>query len=154
MPPFRFRLTTLLLLRENERDERRSRLAEAQQAEDIVNGRIADLEAEVARLRDAVGQRSRPGRMDVDALMELQRYELLLKAERQAAAQQRELVAAEVERRREALVAADRQVRVLERLRETQQRRHRLAEERQQGKAFDEIAAQSHCRKERSTWDD
>jgi flagellar FliJ protein len=154
MPPFRFRLTTLLLLRENERDERRSRLTEAQQAEDIVNGRIADLEAEVARLRDEAGQRSRPGRMDVDALMELQRYELLLKAERQAAAQQRELVAAEVERRREALVAADRQVRVLERLRETQQRRHRQAEERQQGKVFDEIAAQSHCNQERSTWDD
>ena len=149
MSPFRFKLATLLRLRENDRDERRSRLAEAQQAEDIVNARIGEIDADLDRLREEAGQRSRPGRMDVDALMELQRYELLLKAERQAAVQQRDLVAAEVERRREALVAADREVRVLERLRVTQQQRHRLAEERQQRKVFDEIATQGYSRKER-----
>jgi flagellar export protein FliJ len=149
MPPFRFKLTTLLRIREAERDECRSRLADAQQAEDIVNARIADLDADLGRLRDEAGRRSRPGPMNVDALMELQRYELLLKAERQATVQQRELVAAEVERRRETLVAADREVRVLERLRETQQQRHRQAEERQQRKALDEIATQGFCRKER-----
>ena len=149
MSPFRFKLATLLRLRENERDERRSRLAEAQQAEDIVNARIGEIDADLDRLREEAGQRSRPGRMDVDALMELQRYELLLKAERQAAVQQRDLVAAEVERRREALVTADREVRVLERLRATQQQRHRLAEERQQRKVFDEIATQGYSRKER-----
>jgi flagellar export protein FliJ len=149
MPPFRFKLATLQRLRENERDERRSRLADAQRAEDIVNARIADIDAELGRLRDETGHRSRPGRMDVDALMELQRYELLLKAERQAAVQQRELVAAEVERRREALVVADREMRVLERLRETQQERHRQAEERHERKVLDEIATQGFSRKER-----
>ena len=149
MPPFRFKLSTLQRLRENERDERRSRLADAQRAEDIVNARIADIDAELGRLRDETGRRSRPGRMDVDALMEVQRYELLLKAERQAAVQQRELVATEVERRREALVLADREVRVLERLRETQQARHRQGEERQERKVLDEIATQGFSRKER-----
>ena len=149
MPPFRFRLTTLMRLREAERDDRRSRLADAQQAEDIVNERIAGIEADLGRLRDEAGRRSRPGPMDVDALMELQRYEVLLNAERQAALQQRELVAAEVVRRREALVVADREVRVLERLRETQQMRHRQAEERQERKVLDEIATQGFCRKER-----
>ena len=149
MTSFRFRLKTLLQLRENERDERRSRLADAQQAENIVNQRIYELDADLDRLRAQAAQRSRPGRMDVDALMELQRYELLLKAERQATVQQRELVAAEVERRREALVAADREVRVLERLRETQQQRHRQTEERQERKVLDEIATQGYCRKER-----
>ncbi len=149
MPPFRFKLATLLRLRENDRDELRSRLADAQQAENIVNQRIHELDADLDRLRAQAAQRSRPGRMDVDALMELQRYELLLKAERQATVQQRELVAAEVERRREALVAADREVRVLERLRETQQQRHRQTEERQERKVLDEIATQGYCRKER-----
>jgi flagellar export protein FliJ len=149
MPPFRFRLTTLQRLRENDRDERRSRLADAQRAEDIVAARIADIDADLDRMRDETARRSRPGRMDIDALMELQRYELLLKAERQAAEQQRALVAAEVERRREALVLADREVRVLERLREAQQARHRQAEERQDRKVLDEIAIQGFCRKER-----
>jgi flagellar export protein FliJ len=149
MPLFRFKLATLQRLRENERDERRSRLADAQRAEDIVNARIAEIDGDLDRLRDETGHRSRPGRMDVDALMELQRYELLLKAERQAAVQQRDLVAAEVERRREALVVADREVRVLERLRETQQVRHRQAEERQERKVLDEIATQAFSRKER-----
>ena len=149
MPPFRFKLATLLRLRENDRDELRSRLSDAQQAENIVNQRIHELDADLDRLRAQAAERSRPGRMDVDALMELQRYELLLKAERQATVQQRELVAAEVDRRREALVAADREVRVLERFRETQQQRHRQTEERQERKVLDEIATQGYCRKER-----
>ena len=50
MQPFRFRLTTLLRLREGERDERRVRLAEAQRAEDIVLGQIQELQSELDRL--------------------------------------------------------------------------------------------------------
>jgi flagellar FliJ protein len=147
--PFRFRLATLLRLREADRDERRSHLADAQRAEDIVQTRIAGIDGELRQLRGESARLSRPGTINVDELMEINRFELLLAAERQAAVQQQKLVAEEVERRRLALVAADREVRVLERLRDTQQGRHRQEADRQERKQMDEAAAHAFVRKDR-----
>jgi flagellar export protein FliJ len=148
MLPFRFRLATLLRLRESDRDERRSRLADAQRAEDIVGARIEEIDSELWRLRGESARLSRPGLVNVDELMEINRFELLLSAERQAAEQQHKLVAEEVERRRLALVAADREVRVLERLRETGQERHRQEVDRQERKQMDETAMHAFVRKD------
>jgi flagellar FliJ protein len=147
--PFRFRLATLLRLREADRDERRSHLADAQRAEDIVQTRIAGIDGELRQVRGESARLSRPGTINVDELMEINRFELLLAAERQAAVQQQKLVAEEVERRRLALVAADREVRVLERLRDTQQERHRQEADRQERKQMDEAAAHAFVRKDR-----
>jgi flagellar FliJ protein len=147
--PFRFRLATLLRLREADRDERRSHLADAQRAEDIVRTRIAGIDGELRQVRGESARLSRPGTINVDELMEINRLELLLAAERQAAVQQQKLVAEEVERRRLALVAADREVRVLERLRDTQQERHRQEADRQERKQMDEAAAHAFVRKDR-----
>jgi flagellar export protein FliJ len=149
MLPFRFRLATLLRLREADRDERRTQLADAQRAEDIVRARIGDIDGEIVRLRGESARLSRPGLVNVDELMEIERYELLLGAERLAAKQQHQLVATEVERRRGALVMADREVRVLERLRETQHQRHRQEADRQERKELDETATHAFVRKER-----
>jgi flagellar FliJ protein len=145
-------MATMLRLREAERDEKRLRLAEAQRAEDVVTGRITEIDAELLDLRTSAARRSRPGPVDVDALMELQRFELLLKAERQSSEEQKRLVAAEVERRRETLVAADREVRTLEKLRDHQLEQHRLDEERRERKRTDEAAIQGFVRKEAHTW--
>lgn len=149
MLPFRFRLATLQRLREADRDERRTQLADAERAEDIVRARIGEIDGELARLRGEAARLSRPGAINVDALMETERYELLLAAERQSAMHQQKLVSEEVERRRLALVAADREVRVLERLRETQQQRHRQEAERQERKQLDETATRAFVHKER-----
>jgi len=47
----------------------------------------------------------------------------------------------EIERRREAVVDADRQVRVLDKLRERREREHRYAAERAESKRLDEVGA-------------
>ena len=52
---------------------------------------------------------------------------------------------AEVERRRLALVEADRDVRVLEKLRERQRERHQAAAALEDVKALDEIALRTHA---------
>jgi flagellar export protein FliJ len=49
-------------------------------------------------------------------------------------------VGAEIERRREVLVEADRDVRVLEKLREKQTERHRYEENRREIRQLDEVA--------------
>ena len=46
------------------------------------------------------------------------------------------------------LVVADRDVRVLEKLREKQARRHRLEEDRQEAKRLDEVAGRRKVREE------
>jgi flagellar FliJ protein len=144
MPSFRFRLTTLLRLREAWRDERRAHLAEAQQAEQLIQERIAEIERALVELQRRSLAAARPGTVNVDQLAESARYEMILKVDRDSADQQRQAVAAEVQKRREALVAADREVRVLEKLRDTQRERHREEEARQEAQRLDEMAVMRH----------
>src|SRR4051812_24501353 len=108
MASFRFRLATLLRLRESWRDERRGHLAEAQHAENLILERIEQLDRELTDLKRRSLHAARPGLLNVDQLAEAARYEMILKAQRESADQQRQAVVAEVAKRREALVAADR----------------------------------------------
>jgi flagellar protein FliJ len=147
MLPYKFRMATLLRLREANRDERRVQLAEAQQAEELVANRLSRIDADLNGLTKRCQHDLRPGQIDVDRLMEAQRYELLLRAERQAAGEQRKIVSNEVERRRETLVAADREVRVLEKLRELQLERHQEDQQREETKILDEVGIQGMWRK-------
>ncbi|NQU25758.1 MAG: flagellar export protein FliJ [Candidatus Nealsonbacteria bacterium] len=140
MSKFKFRLATLLRLREETRDERRAELAEAYRVDDLLQQQLEQMDQQrrtlVERCRKAVG----PGSVDVDLLVEAQRFDLTLKAHRKQLEGQREQVAVEIERRREVLVAANREVRVLEKLREKQSQRHREEENRREAKQLDEAA--------------
>ncbi len=148
MASFQFRLATLSRLREAARDERRGQLAEAQRAEQVIIDRVAEIAREQADVERRSLDAARPGAVDVDRLADAARYEMILKLERQSADQQRQAVAAEIEKRREALLAADREVRVLEKLREAQHQRHLEEEARAEAKQFDETAVMRHPRQE------
>jgi len=130
-----------LALREATRDEKRAHLAQAWEAAEKLRLEAERMDQELADLR-AFARESAAGAVVVDRLVEAHRYELMLRAQQQHLASQRELVAAEVEKRRQALVEADQEVRVLEKLREAQLQRHRQAEERLDMKRLDEIAGQ------------
>jgi len=138
MPAFRFRLATLLRLREATRDERRGQLAEALRIADGLAAQAADIDRELAdcRRREA----TQAGPLNLDQLLDAHRYELVLLSQRRHLELQQATVGEEVDRRREALVAANRDVRALEKLREAQQERQRVAEALQVQKQFDEVA--------------
>jgi flagellar FliJ protein len=140
MRKFRFRLAPLLRLHEATRDERRAQLAEAFRAEDTLRARMRELEQDLANLKDECRRSSRPGDVNVDRLIDSQRYELLMLAQRQLLKQHEQTLAEEIERRRAALVAADREVRILEKLREKQEQEHRRRELREDVKILDEVA--------------
>ncbi len=148
MPKFKFRLATLLRLREATRDERRRQLGEAYQADDLLNERIDDVVQRLTGLRNRYRRFSSPGTLDVDRLVETQRFELAMKAQRSQLDGQRETLAAEIERRRLALVEANREVRVLEKLREKQATRHRRDEDRREIKVLDEVAGRRNARED------
>ena len=146
MPPFR--LHTLLRLRIAERDERRADLAKALRAEEVLQAEQARLAVEQAELAQRQRGLKSPGSANVDALLSTHRYEVVLAAKARQHSSQLAQVAAEIERRRQVLVEADRQVRVLEKLRERQAAAARIAQERLDAKRYDELAIIGHSRKE------
>jgi len=148
MSKFRFRLATLLRLREAARDQRRSELAEAHRVDEVLHARAEGVRRELEWLKDRCRRAAGPGTVNVDQLVEGQRYELTLKAQGTQIQRQREMVVQEIQRRREALLAADRDVRVMEKLREKQAQQHREEEERQEHKRLDEVASLRAASKE------
>jgi flagellar export protein FliJ len=79
--------------------------------------------------------------INVDSLLEAQRYQGVLISQQAKMREQMRLLAAEVERRREAVVEADRQVKVLEKLHEHKLGEHREERQRAETKVLDEVAA-------------
>jgi flagellar FliJ protein len=141
MAKYKFRLTTLQKVREARRDQQRASLAEAFRAEQILADNRAKLAAEELKLRELQRAVTAERYLDVNRLLEAQRYDLLLKAQSQELAKQAILLAAETERRRQSLVEADREVRALELLDERHRRTHAREEQRTETKRLDEAAA-------------
>jgi flagellar protein FliJ len=145
---FRFRLDTLLRLRMAERDQRRADLAKALRAEEMLGGERSRLEDEQHQIAERTRLLKAPGEANVDALLHAHRYERVLVAQHQQLASQLAQIEAEVQRRRQVLVEADRQVRVLEKLRERQAAAHRANEAKLETKQLDEAGLVAYLRRQ------
>src|SRR3954454_23032829 len=144
---FRFRLQTLLRLRIGDRDQRRAELAKAMRAEELLREEEVRLQVQQVEAAERSRQLKSPGAANVDALMQTHRYEVVLAAQGRQLASQVSQVQAETNRRRLILVEADRQVRVLEKLRERQAAAYRQQAERQAAKQYDETAGLAYVRR-------
>ncbi|HMO83719.1 MAG TPA: flagellar export protein FliJ [Lacipirellulaceae bacterium] len=144
MPKFHFRLQTLQRLRVFARDELRSRLAEAQSAGEILDGQRSAIAAEQATLVDAMRQCLMKGSLNVSQMLETQRYQLGLEAQARLLSEQAQRLAEEIDNRRQAVVEADRDVRVLEPLRDRRRVEHQRAQRLAEVKELDEIGAFRH----------
>jgi flagellar FliJ protein len=141
MARFEFRLQTLRRLREIHRDEQRGRLATAFEAERILQSQRDALAAEAAEHLQSQRRAMREGLLDVNRMLTTQRYQLALEAQAKVLAEQAARLAEEVDRRRAALVEADREVKVLDQLEERQRAQHRVAALRAETKLLDEVAS-------------
>lgn len=140
MTQFRFRLESLLRLRRAERDRRREEVANAYRADQVLQQRQEAVEQELAETQRQTEQRSAPGTIHVDGLLNTHRYELVLTAQRQQIQHQRQVIATELERRRQALVEADRDLRILEKLREKHAGDFEYTQQKADMRQFDEMA--------------
>ena len=147
MPRFTFRLQTLRRLREIHRDEVRGRLAEAYEAEQILEERRRQVAHDIVVCAESRRRAMQSGALDVNQLLATQRYELFLQAEGRTLADQAALLAEEVENRRLAVVEADRQVRVLDKLEERRRREFVDAQSRKEAKQLDEVAVTGWARR-------
>jgi flagellar FliJ protein len=140
MAKYKFRLATLQKVRAVRRTQQRQALAEALRAEQVLAETRSTLATEEMELRDMQRSASQGKYLDVNRLLEAQRYQLLLKVRGEELNKQAILLAAETERRRQMLVEADRDVRVLERLDERQRDEHKRRTQRAEQKQLDEAA--------------
>jgi len=138
MAGFRFRLATLMRLRQSTRDECRQELAAAQQLERSIYERINGLDRELAEVRNRTGASSQAGSIDIDRLRDTVRYQSLLAAKRQAAQQQLKNCSAQVDHLRQLLVEADRELKSLEKLQSRQQDRHHRSQHKHELRQLDE----------------
>jgi flagellar protein FliJ len=136
--PFRFRLSRILRLRENLRDEHRQLLGAAQMTTDLIRDQIAALHHQIAESRR--DNRTDARSLNIDRLLDADRFETNLVAQLHTAQEQHQLAEAEVDRHRQILIESDREVKTLEKLRQHQVMRHRLDDNRRQAKQLDTIA--------------
>jgi len=150
MVRYKFRLEAVRKVRSARRDERRGGLADAFRAEEVLAKQRAALAAEQAELRGLQRSAAAERYLDVNRLLEAQQYETVLRARQQELARQETLLTIETERRRKALVEAEREVRALELLDGRHRDAHRRRQRRSDIKELDEVAAARRLRGRRS----
>lgn len=133
-------------MREEARDLCRHELARANQAADILKQQQTDLGMELQELAGQLLKAQTTGEVTVDWVMELRRYEVVLKLQVAQLDEQLKQVEEEVERRRERLALADQEVRVLERLKANQKIEWLKREQRIEQNQSDEVASQMFLR--------
>jgi flagellar FliJ protein len=146
MSQFEFRLESLLKLRQADRQQRRAELAETQRAHELLVGQMDRISLEAGEMRKRSLAAASPGRVEVDRLISAQRYQQVLRGNLKELSQQKSQLVSEIEKRRIALVEADRQVRVLEKLRDRHLEAHQTDELRREVKTLDEVALNRHRR--------
>lgn len=134
------RLATLLRVREAERDQRRTELAEAVHSLDLVRQHMVELAHEAERLQRLTREASRPGTLNINRLLNSHRYDLLLEVRHQQLSHREFALTSLVEGRREMVVDADREVRMLEKLIEKGEAHQQLTEQRREQNLLDAAA--------------
>jgi flagellar protein FliJ len=143
MARFRFRLKTLLAVREAERESCRAQLADVLTAERAVLDKKQALENELFRQRSRARARLAPGRIDLGALATADGYERLLRSRLSAVNSDAVALAVTIAERQQALALADSEVRALEKLRDRQLEDFRRESALAEAKELDEAASRA-----------
>lgn len=151
MKPFVFRLEKVLGLRRSHRDRAREELAEAINVMQILEGQKNDLEETFAKQRMTRTAEAQSNQPRVDILLDGRKHELLTIAQQKQLDEKIQMVAEELENRRSKLVEADREVKVLERLRERDKENHHRDKLRFESKEMDEISQLVYRRQHEET---
>ncbi len=141
MVRFDFRLKGLLSLREHERDVQHAALAELLAAERRLAQQRRDVAQQLAASQLAQRASTARGRLDLNRLQTASAFDAMLRAELAALDEQAVSLADVVAQQQLALVEAERQVRLLEKLRERHWQQWLRAQAGAERRALDEAGA-------------
>jgi flagellar export protein FliJ len=116
---FRFRLQSIVRLRERDRDEAADALRQALQAKQILENQVSEIQIERSQ-QDALRMVATNGAIDLQKLINAQRYQIYLDSQVAELQGQISLIEQECQRRRGKLVKCEQAVRSLEKLEEHQ----------------------------------
>ncbi len=148
MARYKFRLKTILHLRESHRDTQREEVADALRAAETLREQKIQIEKEIQEIIVQRREWASKAPLQVARLLDLQRYETSLRAKLRAIEENQKSVEIEIIRRREVLVTAEREVKTLEKLDDRGQERHRQEEQRRETLLMDEFASQQNARQQ------
>lgn len=143
----RSQLEALLKLRSRARDAARRELGDALRAAGVLEQEHEQLERAISQLADERRAALAQANAQPERMLATGRYDLVLRARSQALGENRAKVEQEIDRRRALLAETEREVRVVEKLGERIDRRERLAAERRERRATDELNAQRHAQR-------
>lgn len=141
--------TTLKKIRETVRTEQYRRLAEAEEAESIIETQQQQLEEESNVLVNFKKQEGHSSDINIDKLMSVLRYESVLAVQKTVLLEQRTLLNAESQRRRAALILADQQVKTVEQLKARIEEKEQKELLRQETLSLDEASTQMYLQANR-----
>lgn len=142
MSRFNFRLTSLLKLRVHTREARQTDLAAALRRLKLAESARSEVQDEQGRLETHMRTSKRGQTIDVDRMLDGHRYQIALATRVAELSRAIGEAQQEVERCRQKLVEADRDVKVLEKLHDQQLDEHRRNLEQHEMKQLDETAVQ------------
>ena len=116
---FRFRLQSIVRLRERDRDEAAEALRQALRAKQILEDQVSEIETERSQQHE-LRRATSSGSVDFQKIIDAQRYQLFLESQVAELQGQISLIEQECQRRRAKLVKCEQAVRSLEKLEEHQ----------------------------------
>lgn len=137
---FKYRLASLLKIREGVRTEKQMELNKAYEAAQIVENALQQVRENILKCTEEARQLMTGGQVRVDFLIGLRRHEAFLLAQQSHAENQLKQIQEEIERRRIALMEADREVKVLEKLKEKLKNKFLKDQALAELKQMDEVA--------------
>ncbi|QDU55317.1 flagellar export protein FliJ [Aeoliella mucimassa] len=147
MSTYRSEFEALHKLRTRARDAHLARVADALRADTALSEQLTALDVQAQESRQ-MQLRARGKTIDPRIIMDLERYELVLKTQAASIHQQQQAVREELQKRRQQLAEAEQQVRVIEKLDDRRRERFEQEQARIEQRTMDEIATQQFLRRQ------
>ncbi|MDR0337627.1 MAG: flagellar export protein FliJ [Planctomycetaceae bacterium] len=136
---FRFRLEPLITIRDNILKEKQGELAKAYEARRIVEEKLQELKHEL-RENIALGrQRLQTGTINIEFLLGTRRHEAYLNAQIEVVQKHLLQIDEEIERRRHAVLEANKELKIVEKLKEKRYDKYQKEEKQKETKLLDEM---------------
>ncbi|MCL2005508.1 MAG: flagellar export protein FliJ [Planctomycetaceae bacterium] len=141
---FTFRLEPLITLRDNALKERQADLAKAYEARQILETDIKKLDQQLSEGRESARTLMQEGqKINVDYLLGFRRQEMFLLANQDELKEKMAIIDEEIEVRRAAVAEANKELKIVEKLKEQRFEKYLEEQNKSEMKAMDEIAGNS-----------
>ncbi len=138
--PFRFRLEPLITIRDNLLKEQQAVLARAYEARRIVEEQQTGLEQELAENAESAREMTRQSTVNVPYLLGLNRHEAALLEQKKELEAVLVKIDEEIERCRNLVMEANKELKIVQKLKEKRKEKYDAEEAQKETKMLDEIA--------------